>query len=73
MTASSSSRSPFRGCFLGGGLSGLYVTVGEEYHCVLIEDLFVRERPRSKLPYGKDTVGVYSVRVTLLIRKSETC
>lgn len=40
---------------------------------VLTEDCLDRGRPRSKQLYGEGTVGIYNVRVTFLIRKSETC
>lgn len=40
---------------------------------VIIKDPFDGGRPRSKQSCGKDTVGIYNVRVTFLIRLSETC
>lgn len=52
------------------GLSGTLVFAGL---VVITEDRLNGERPRSKQSYGKDTVGIYNVRVTFLIRKSETC
>lgn len=39
---------------------------------VITEDSFEGGRPRSKQPHGKGTVGIYHVRVTFLIRNSET-